>query len=129
VRFSIASVCRILSGLTLLWHLHTVEGASRWLNGKLASKYSKPPMVGMRSGTCFGHSYIDSLFGLCVEASKWGAVNMSYDSFRYLAGEVSILASGHYVDTSGAAQFHWLPGTSLLLAGGRERNTFTSPVQ
>ena len=40
----------------------------------------------------------------------------SYDSFRYLAGAYSILASGTYLDISGAPQSHWPPGTSILYA-------------
>ena len=42
----------------------------------------------------------------------------SYDSFRYLAGAYSILASGTYLDISGAPQSHWPPGTSILYAAG-----------
>ena len=41
---------------------------------------------------------------------------MSYDGFRYLAGAHSILASGTYLDISGAPQSHWPPGTSILYA-------------
>ena len=42
----------------------------------------------------------------------------SYDSFRYLAGAYSMLASGTYLDISGAPQSHWPPGTSILYAAG-----------
>src|SRR5262245_55484229 len=45
-----------------------------------------------------------------------GLVSMSYDSFRYLAGADSILASGTYLDISGAPQSTWPPGTSILYA-------------
>jgi hypothetical protein len=43
-------------------------------------------------------------------------MSMSYDAFRYLAGADSILASGTYLDISGAPQSHWPPGTSILYA-------------
>jgi hypothetical protein len=43
-------------------------------------------------------------------------ISMSYDGFRYLAGAHSILASGTYLDISGAPQSHWPPGTSILYA-------------
>ena len=45
-----------------------------------------------------------------------GMASMSYDSFRYLAGAHSILASGTYLDISGVPQLHWPPGTSILYA-------------
>jgi hypothetical protein len=45
-----------------------------------------------------------------------GLYSMSYDGFRYLAGADSILASGSYLDISGAPQSHWPPGTSILYA-------------
>ena len=45
-----------------------------------------------------------------------GMSSMSYDAFRYLAGAHSILASGSYLDISGAPQSHWPPGTSILYA-------------
>ena len=45
-----------------------------------------------------------------------GMSSMSYDAFRYLAGAHSILASGTYLDISGAPQSHWPPGTSILYA-------------
>jgi hypothetical protein len=45
-----------------------------------------------------------------------GMASMSYDSFRYLAGADSILASGTYLDISGAPQSHWPPGTSIVYA-------------
>ena len=45
-----------------------------------------------------------------------GMKSMSYDAFRYLAGADSILASGSYLDISGAPQSHWPPGTSILYA-------------
>src|SRR6516162_2261655 len=47
-----------------------------------------------------------------------GMSSMSYDAFRYLAGADSILASGTYLDISGAPQSHWPPGTSILYAAG-----------
>jgi hypothetical protein len=43
-------------------------------------------------------------------------MSMSYDAFRYLAGADSILASGTYLDISGAPQSHWPPGTSIVYA-------------
>jgi hypothetical protein len=45
-----------------------------------------------------------------------GISSMSYDSFRYLAGTESILASGTYLDISGAPQLTRPPGTSILYA-------------
>ena len=45
-----------------------------------------------------------------------GISGMSFDSFRYLAGADSILASGTYLDISGTPQSTWPPGTSLLYA-------------
>jgi hypothetical protein len=45
-----------------------------------------------------------------------GMASMSYDAFRYLAGADSILASGTYLDISGAPQSHWPPGTSIVYA-------------
>jgi hypothetical protein len=47
-----------------------------------------------------------------------GTSGMTYDSFRYLAGADSILASGTYLDPSGAPQSTWPPGTSILYAVG-----------
>jgi hypothetical protein len=47
-----------------------------------------------------------------------GLSSMSYDAFRFLAGADSILASGTYLDVSGAPQAHWPPGTSILYAAG-----------
>jgi hypothetical protein len=40
----------------------------------------------------------------------------TFDAFRYLAGADSILASGTYLDISGAPQTHWPPGTSIIYA-------------
>jgi hypothetical protein len=40
----------------------------------------------------------------------------TFDAFRYLAGADSILASGTYLDISGAPQSHWPPGTSIVYA-------------
>ena len=45
-----------------------------------------------------------------------GLSSLGYDGFRYLAGTDSILASGSYLDISGAPQSHWPPGTSILYA-------------
>jgi hypothetical protein len=47
-----------------------------------------------------------------------GISTISYDSFRYLAGTESILASGTYLDISGAPQLTRPPGTSILYAAG-----------
>jgi hypothetical protein len=45
-----------------------------------------------------------------------GLSSLGYDGFRYLAGADSILASGSYLDISGAPQSQWPPGTSILYA-------------
>jgi hypothetical protein len=45
-----------------------------------------------------------------------GLSSLTYDAFRYLAGTDSILASGSYLDISGASQSQWPPGTSILYA-------------
>ena len=47
-------------------------------------------------------------------AERTGAAG--YDSFHFLAGTDSIIASGSYLDISGAPQSQWPPGTSILYA-------------
>jgi len=54
---------------------------------------------------------------LYVNNLDGGFNRFTYDSFRYLAGAESIIASGSYLDISGEPQRVWPPGTSLTLAG------------
>ena len=55
---------------------------------------------------------------LMLPSGGMSSMSSSYDAFRYLAGADSILASGTYLDISGAPQSHWPPGTSILYAAG-----------
>ena len=57
-----------------------------------------------------------SLFATLVLPSDDMSSMSSFDAFRYLAGADSILASGTYLDISGAPQSHWPPGTSIVYA-------------